>query len=589
MAFRGGFGPVYASEWLTATRRWQMYAGRSTFIGLILLGLGIVWGNYAQRADLAEIKVQAEIAQQFYTSVVSIALMMVLLAAPAATAGAICLDKARGTLFHVLVTDLSYAEIVLGKLAARLGPVLGLIAGSLPVLALMTLLGGVDPIALTGSFLVLLALALLGCALALALSVWGRKTHEVLLATYLVWVLWSLLLPGAALVSWYLGAGMNAPAWISRLNPFVLALAVDDTSAPIYAALGDQLLFLAAAACISTALIALTMRRLRPVVVGQWSRAEGSRPSRLGAVLVRTALGRSRPAVGPGLDGNPVLWREWHRRRPSGWARIIWGAYLILVLGSGAVAIDLAAFRRMSPSGEIPALIVGFQVALGLLLLTVSSATSLSEERSRGSLDVLLATPLSTASILWGKWWGAFRGVILVAILPTLLATVGCRAGRWLGPPLVLGLVLAYGAVITGVGLALATWIRRTGRVLALCVALYVGASIGWVAVAALLANGGPANSTLQVAMGSPFWGIGVLTIAVVERIVPPDVWPSVGVAALYWIVIDCTAAALLMAATRHTFDRCLGRMPERPIVPPHVPRGWKPQPKPAAVILDEV
>ena len=43
-----------------------------------------------------------------------------MLAAPAATAGAICVDRARGTLTHMLATDLSDPEIVLGKLAARL-------------------------------------------------------------------------------------------------------------------------------------------------------------------------------------------------------------------------------------------------------------------------------------------------------------------------------------------------------------------------------------------------------------------------------------------------------------------------------------
>ena len=37
-----------------------------------------------------------------------------------------------------------------------------------------------------------------------------------------------------------------------------------------------------------------------------------------------------------------------------------------------------------------------FQVGLGLLLLCVSAATSLAEERVRGSLDVLLSTPMST-------------------------------------------------------------------------------------------------------------------------------------------------------------------------------------------------
>ena len=52
-------------------------------------------------------------------------LTLVMLAAPAATAGAICVDRARGTLAHMLATDLSDPEIVLGKLAARLLPVLG--------------------------------------------------------------------------------------------------------------------------------------------------------------------------------------------------------------------------------------------------------------------------------------------------------------------------------------------------------------------------------------------------------------------------------------------------------------------------------
>ena len=56
--------------------------------------------------------------ERFYSTIVSIELTLVLLAAPAATAGAICLDKARGTLDHMLAADLSNAEIVLGKLAA---------------------------------------------------------------------------------------------------------------------------------------------------------------------------------------------------------------------------------------------------------------------------------------------------------------------------------------------------------------------------------------------------------------------------------------------------------------------------------------
>ena len=58
---------------------------------------------------------------------------------------------------------------------------------------------------------------------------------------------------------------------------------------------------------------------------------------------------------------------------------------------------------------ELVGLMNAFQVSLGLLLLSVGAATSLAEERVRGSLDVLLSTPMSTRSILAGKWWGSFR------------------------------------------------------------------------------------------------------------------------------------------------------------------------------------
>ena len=66
----------------------------------------------------------------------------------------------------------------------------------------------------------------------------------------------------------------------------------------------------------------------------------------------------------------------------------------------------------------------GFQVAVGLLLLSVTAATSLAEERAHGSLDLLLSTPLSTWQIVVGKWLGAFRVVPMLVILPALLISV---------------------------------------------------------------------------------------------------------------------------------------------------------------------
>src|SRR5262249_7164895 len=175
-----------------AARPWQPYARRAAFVWLVLLGLAIVESARPRRArsPLVSLHDLAVIGEQMYRTIAWIELTLVLLVAPAATAGAVCLDKARGTLDHMLATDLSNAEIVLGKLGVRLIPVLGLIACTLPILALASLLGGIDPLALVGLFAVAIGCALVGCSLAMVLSIYGRKTHEVVMMAYVLIIAW---------------------------------------------------------------------------------------------------------------------------------------------------------------------------------------------------------------------------------------------------------------------------------------------------------------------------------------------------------------------------------------------------------------
>ena len=101
----------------------------------------------------------------------------------------------------MLATDLSNAEIVLGKLGVRLVPVFGLIACVLPLTTLTSLAGRHRSTCVLGLFTTAVACATLACSLSLTLSLWGRKTHEVLMGTYLILVLWlisPLLVPFVA-------------------------------------------------------------------------------------------------------------------------------------------------------------------------------------------------------------------------------------------------------------------------------------------------------------------------------------------------------------------------------------------------------
>jgi ABC-type transport system involved in multi-copper enzyme maturation permease subunit len=589
MAMRSwpGLGPVFAYEWLTASRRWQGYALRSSLVLLLLLGLSGVWLGSHDGAGESSIQQVAEIGRGFYAVTTLIVLGLVGLAAPAATAGAICMDKARGNLTLLFATDLTDAEIVLGKLAARLVPVLGLIACAAPVQALATLLGGVDPAMPAGAILVCLACAVFGCTLALTLSVWGRKTHEVLLATYAFGILYLLAAPiWAGLVPMLLPrwALARLPGFLALLpyNPVILVLAPLNGAPLVPIGLGQQVRFFTLGLLASALLAAAATWRIRAVVIRQAGRGEATRRADRHTGAREGALARlSRLLPSPSLDGNPVLWREWRRRRPSRWSLVVWGLYAVLSAGFSLWAIVHALDSAGPASHEAGAVLNGLQVAAGLLLLSVSAVTSLAEERQHGSLDVLLATPLSTRSIVLGKWWGAFRGVPPLTVLPVLIAAaLATHSGFALGPALIGGLIVAYGAALTSLGLALPTWMPRMGRAIGLTAGLYVVVTIAAIPVGTILFGKGPSGVRDGFAAASPFWGVA-FSSAVFGGTAGPrhDIEKQAGWLAL-WIVVYGLVASGLLLATLKTFNRCLGRFdglaPGGRLFPRRAHRGMK-------------
>lgn len=385
------FGPVFTIESLTTTRRWQLYASRAIFVAVMLAGLEVVWWAETTRRSSLSILVLSEVGHRTFQAFAAMQLMLVLLAAPAATAGAFCLDRSRGNLTQVLTTDLTAAEIVLGTLAARIMPVMGMVISAAPFLSLGMLLGGIDPNSLVCLLLVTVGSAVLGTTLALTLSIWGTRLSEVMSATYAIW-LFAVLLPPCWWVLRAVGAvTWPMPKWVEATNPVLLV--VLPTLLPGAAGLAAPSRFLAISLILSVGLATLAAMRLRTAVSREPVRAKPRNYLRL---------------PGPKLDLNPILWREWYARRPSRW-----GLILCVLYATAAVACTATvAWATGQGPGRLKigaAFLNALQVAAGMLLLSISAASALGEERACGSLDVLLATPLSTRSVVWGKWWGTFR------------------------------------------------------------------------------------------------------------------------------------------------------------------------------------
>ena len=251
---------------------------------------------------------------------------------------------------------------------------------------------------------------MLVCTLALTISVWAAKTHEVLMAVYMILGLWLMALPiWGGLSSG--GKIMAPPEWFQKANPYVLVFA--PYYKPGFAGIADFAVFAGVALALSAALAILSIARMRKVVIEQSGRPQKERRRRL------PELKRLFPSwPSPQLDGNPVLWREWSRNRPSKLARRLWAVLLLIIWTSMAWGTYEAINEGTSQSSD--GFGFGFMMLLlfGLLMLSATAPTALAEERVLGSLDALLATPLSTRSILAAKWWGMYRRVLVLALVP---------------------------------------------------------------------------------------------------------------------------------------------------------------------------
>jgi hypothetical protein len=294
-------------------------------------------------------------------------------------------------------------------------------------------------------------------------------------------------------------------------------------------------------------------------------------------------IGRlTRHLPGPSLDGNPVLWREWHRARSSRPMQVLMTALFLtstIACCHGALEILVEGFHpRVGIAGVMAVLI---QTVFGLLVLAVFASLAFSEERRRGSLDVLLSTPLSTGSIVRGKWLATLRFLPLLAIGPALVCGalaqddlsgfMATRPGAFqsqhqdldgLGRPFAAVLmpltILAHGTWIAALGLALSVWIRRESRAISLVAAAYVLYVIA-IPIAAIVLAGpggnGPFSSIAPVLASSPVFA----AIQIVESLTTRQVNSTNALLWIaFWDLIAAGAALGLLEATTKVFDRKL-------------------------------
>ena len=422
-------GPIFTRELVTVPRRSGHYAARTAMIGLLgILGI-TTWQatvGFAREATLGE---TASFGLLLFQIVAFVQLLLTLFFAALSAAGAVSQEKDRRTFVLLLLTDMRDYEIVLGKLVGALLPILSLLLVSSPVLAMLLLLGGIDPEQVLQAVLVLIASAVAAGSLGGLVALWREKTYQALALSVLFLVLYICLSQGLGTIGPMLAASTDWDTVQAWFDPFVAMQTVLEPPAGGWGGPAPAYGFLLVMLGWCAVLNGVGIWKLRkwnpsgePIMQREGTVVGGEDPETDETIAAeKRAKAHAAPGQVRNVWPNPILWREVrtlaYGRRPL-LVKFAFGVVLALIL--------YFAVSELNRPGGRPAFAAAYGLVpvavLSLLLVAAQAVTSVTSERDGGALDVLLVTDVSPKEFVFGKLLGVLYNCKEYIIPPLLLA-----------------------------------------------------------------------------------------------------------------------------------------------------------------------
>ncbi|MFP6674168.1 MAG: ABC transporter permease, partial [Pirellulaceae bacterium] len=377
------------------------------FVYLCLLGGVVVlaWPRET-RLDLTENPMQARrLVDLFFLGQFMLTSMMV----PAFAAGTITGEKERRTYEMLLASPLKPSAILLGKLVASLSHLAVLVFSSLPIVMLCLPLGGVSPYEVLAAYLGLLFSVLTFGMISVAASSYFQRTASALVVSYL------LILPLALL---------GVLAWITLSSNGSFRLLMVVTVLPAVCTTLFAILFANTAA-----------RLLNPPDVGSEGQEvvdlEQESEEAVGLVIQRDQFPDRLFAPAKRTDlmedqANPVYDKEIRSEIFSQGTLML----RVVIQVSMLLAIPLmAACLYIWP--RFSGWYISYVVLFNMLVGPVFSAGSVTGERERQTLDLLLTTSLTPWQILWGKFVAGLRVSSVLTMFLLWPLALACALVAW--------------------------------------------------------------------------------------------------------------------------------------------------------------
>jgi ABC-type transport system involved in multi-copper enzyme maturation permease subunit len=479
---------VFRREATIATRRGRLQTGRAWFAGILLvIVLGTFASWYFAAGGRMSREMMSQVAERSYLFV-GMAYATLLLGLATVAAVSIAGEMDRKTLGFVLTTRLRSAEIVMGKLAAILAGFAMDLGIGLPIMILLSVLGGVPPQLVLIAYAGISSTAVIVVAIGIFVSAGaanGRRALNVTLFSIMAWLILPVFVGQTPIFS-YIGLRppqflMDINAWLLASNPITLLpmfLIGGVRPAALYHNVGWMCGLQLASAPI---LILGAIARLRPAYRANVGGDGGAITRGL-----RRPAWRFRPR--PPVADDPILWREMYTNRGGLIGQVIGQCFGLAVLaalaygtfffgrrafvelwhhGYTAVAstaekpeMNLVLRYYMDDSGSnvpVDARRVDFNLFLRFTTLSIVFMISLisagiaveliSTEKAKDTWNSLIATSLSAREILLGKFRAALWRLRWLGSIIFVLWSLGLLSGA-IHPLGYLAAVLIFGSSI---------------------------------------------------------------------------------------------------------------------------------------------
>lgn len=433
---------------LRMTRGFLLLFAYIAFLGLLVYA---AWPA-DQTLDLARPEEAKKLVNLFFLG----QYLLVSLMAPSFAAGAITGEKERESYEMLLASPLRPGAIVLGKLASSLTPLAELMVCALPIVMLCLPLGGVSLYEVLAAYLAMICSVGLFGMISLWCSSFFTRTSASLVASYM------LILPLA------LGGVL---LWQALAQMGEARLAIVSTLVPI------------ACTSVSALLWADVCRRLlRPPDLGSGGKQvidlETEAKEAVGLYIDREQFPDrlfSPPKRTTFLpeDANPIYDKEMRSEIFSqGTLMLRMVIQISMFLALFVMAGCLFMQRQLAPW------YIAYVLLFNLLVGPVFSADSVTSERERSTLDMLLTTLITPWQMLWGKLFSGLRvSSVLTSFLlwPVFLACL-MPVGYWANLPTMGGYFLIVGltAVTTAITALFCSTLFRKSSTSLMCSYLWL-------------------------------------------------------------------------------------------------------------------